>query len=99
MNTETQIVETVSGTWLRFPTSFRKFHCLVELPGQLSLNINLKSGLVHVHKKDSNDVYQPVGELSLSAAGTMLNCNVRSFRGTDLELLAAQQPVRQSDAS
>jgi hypothetical protein len=76
---DTYIVETVTGTWLRFPNSFKKFHCLVELTNQISLNINLKSGSVHVHKRDGNDVYQPIGELFISTAGNQLQCSVSTL--------------------
>lgn len=100
---DTQIVEAVTGTWLRFPNSFKKFHCLVELPDQLSLNINLKSGSVHIHKMDGNSVYQPVGELMLQLNGNQVQCAVQSA-GLDLIERPERQErqerqVRQSDAS
>lgn len=93
---DTQIVETVSGSWLRFPNSFKKFHCLVELPGQLSLNINVKSGSVQVHKKDGNNVYQSIGELCISTAGKDIQCSVLHSSLKDAE---EKQAVPQSDAS
>ncbi|MCZ8514923.1 hypothetical protein O9H85_21360 [Paenibacillus filicis] len=73
---DTQIVETITGSWLRFPNSFKKFHCLVELPNELSLNINMKSGAVHVHKIDTNNVYQPYGELVVGSVNHQLHCSV-----------------------
>lgn len=76
---DTYIVETVTGTWLRFPNSFKKFHCLVELTNQITLNINMKSGSVQVHKKDGNEVYQPIGELFISTTGNQLHCSVSSL--------------------
>jgi hypothetical protein len=93
---ETQIVETVSGSWLRFPNGFKKLHCLIELPNQLSLNINVKSGSLHVHKKDSNNIYQYLGELLISSAGKEIHCS-----GLAASLNEAKEPstVQQSDAS
>jgi hypothetical protein len=96
INKDTQIVETVSGTWLRFPNSFKKFHCLVELSNQLSLNINVKSGSVHVHKKDSNNVYQHIGELLISSAGKDIHCSVLNSTVKETEGVSA---MKQSDAS
>ncbi|CAG7633614.1 hypothetical protein PAESOLCIP111_03483 [Paenibacillus solanacearum] len=93
---DTQIVETVSGSWLRFPNSFKKFHCLVELPGQLLLNINAKSGNVQVHKMDSNNIYQSIGELFISTTGKDIHCSIISSMAREEE----DQPiVKQSDAS
>lgn len=93
---DTQIVETVSGTWLRFPSSFKKAHCLVELPNQLSLNINMKSGEVHVYKKDANQVYQPFGEMHLSAINQQLHCAILPHPFGEME---AERVMAQSDAS
>jgi hypothetical protein len=92
---ETHIVETVSGSWLRFPNSFKKLHCLVELTSQISLNINIKSGSVQVHKRDANNVYQPIGELFISSSGNQLQCSVSSHGYADrMEML-----MDKSDAS
>lgn len=88
-------METISGSWLRFPNSFKKFHCLVELPNQLSLNINLKSGTVHVHKKDTNNVYQPFGELVVSSVNNQLHCTAIPHSLNETEVVSIQQ----SDAS
>jgi len=93
---DTQIVETVSGSWLRFPNSFKKFHCLVELPGQFMLNINAKSGNVQVHKKDSNNIYQNIGELFISTTGIDIHCSIAQSMAKDE---VEQQMVKQSDAS
>lgn len=100
MMKDTQIVETVTGTWLRFPNSFKKFHCLVEMPNQLSLNINLKSGSVHIHKRDGSNVYQPVGELMIQSVGSQVQCAVHSI-GLDLNERAGKQEPQalKSDAS
>ncbi|WP_010496851.1 hypothetical protein [Paenibacillus elgii] len=96
MSKDTQLVETVSGTWLRFPNGFKKFHCLVELPDQLSLNINTKSGCVHVHKKDSDNVFQYVGELHITANGSQLQCTAQAVPAKEE---ATENPGKQSDAS
>ncbi|WP_201305403.1 hypothetical protein [Paenibacillus puerhi] len=107
---DTQLVETVTGTWLRFPNSFKKFNCLVELPGHLTMNINSKSGSIHIHKKDSNNVYQPLGELTLGNAGNQLQSVVHGVQagpmqhgGVPIGTLGTyengEKPVRQSDAS
>ncbi|GLI10141.1 hypothetical protein YDYSG_61740 [Paenibacillus tyrfis] len=98
MSKDTQIVETVSGTWLRFPNNFKKFHCLVELPDQLSLNINTKSGCVHVHKKDCDDVFQYVGKLYITANGNQLQCTVQAAPAKE-EVMETPAPGKQSDAS
>ncbi|MEK8131779.1 hypothetical protein WMW72_28110 [Paenibacillus filicis] len=107
---DTQLVETVAGTWLRFPDSFKKFHCLVELPGQLTMNINSKSGSIHIHKRDSNNVYQPCGELSLSTIGSQLQAAVYGIQAQGAGPLQpgnasmggydkGEPSVRKSDAS
>ncbi|MCS7459916.1 hypothetical protein N0M98_07150 [Paenibacillus doosanensis] len=76
-NKDTQIVETVSGQWLRFPNHFKKSTCLVELSNQISLNIDMKSGNVHVHKKDQNQVYQHIGDVFISASSSnQIQCNI-----------------------
>lgn len=71
---DTQIVETTTGQWLRFPNHFKKSTCLVELSNQISLNIDSKTGSVYVHKMDQNHVYQPVGELFISASNNQIHC-------------------------
>ncbi|MCZ8523572.1 MULTISPECIES: hypothetical protein [Paenibacillus] len=96
MREDTQIVETAIGTWLRFPGSFKKHQCLVELSDQLSLDINLKSGLVHVHQKDGNNVFQHVGDLALSPAGGQLQL---SFVSTQPQERQPEMAVAQPDAS
>ncbi|WP_064745728.1 hypothetical protein [Paenibacillus sp. UNC451MF] len=74
---DTQIVETVSGQWLRFPNHFKKSTCLVELSNQISLNIDIKSGNVHIHKKDHNQVYQHIGDVFISASSNnQIHCHV-----------------------
>lgn len=81
---DTQIVETVSGHWLRFPNHFKKSTCLVELSNQISLNIDMKSGNVHIHKKDENQVYQHIGDLFISANGNnQIHCNVMQAHNND----------------
>ncbi|TVY09390.1 hypothetical protein FPZ49_14390 [Paenibacillus cremeus] len=99
MSKDTQIVETVTGNWLRFPNSFRKFHCLVELSDQLSLNINVKSGSVHVHKKDNDQVYQQIGELCITSSGRDVQCSVLSTAASAKESDTKTPPKQQSDAS
>ncbi|AEI38801.1 hypothetical protein [Paenibacillus mucilaginosus] len=96
MRKDTQIVETAVGTWLRFPGSFKKHQCLVELSDQLSLDINLKSGLVHVHQKDGNDVFQHVGDLCLAPVGGQLQL---SFVSTQPQDPRKELPLAQPDAS
>jgi hypothetical protein len=103
----TQLVETVAGNWLRFPDSFKKYHCLIELPGQLTMNINSKSGSIHIHMQDSNNVYQPLGELSLSSLGGQLQAAVYGLQNGPLlpgttstgNYEKGEQPIRKSDAS
>ncbi|MCR8632441.1 hypothetical protein [Paenibacillus radicis (ex Xue et al. 2023)] len=74
-NKETQIVETTLGQWLRFPNGFRKSSCLVELSNHISLNIDSKTGKVHVHKKDHNQVYQYLGEVFITASHSQIHCS------------------------
>ncbi|ALS24439.1 MULTISPECIES: hypothetical protein [Paenibacillus] len=94
MNKDTQIVETVAGTWLRFPNSFKKSHCLVELPDQISLNINVKNGSVNVYKKDGNHVYQYIGDVFISSTGNQLQCSAVSAQNPEED-----RSLQQSDAS
>lgn len=83
-NKDTQIVETVSGHWLRFPNHFKKSTCLVELSNQISLNIDMKSGNVHIHKKDDNQVYQHIGDLFISAnSNNQIHCDVMQAHGSE----------------
>ncbi|MDF2961684.1 MAG: hypothetical protein K0S39_3419 [Paenibacillus sp.] len=82
-NKETQIVETVSGQWLRFPNYFKKSSCLVELPNHISLNIDTRTGKVHVHKKDHNQVYQYLGEVFISASHNQIHCSATQARLSD----------------
>jgi len=82
-NEETQIVEAVSGRWLRFPNCFRKSSCLVELSGQLSLSIDTRNGKIHVHQKDHNEVYQYVGEVFISVSNNQIQCSAQQARVGD----------------
>ncbi|MBP2442533.1 hypothetical protein J3A68_004621 [Paenibacillus sp. PvP052] len=95
MNKDTQIVETVAGTWLRFPISFKKSHCLVELPDQLSLNINVKNGNVNVYKRDGNNVYQYLGDVFITSSANQLQCSAVSAQMQETN----ERPRQQSDAS
>lgn len=95
MNKDTQLVETVAGTWIRFPNGFKKSHCLVELPDQISLNINVKDGNVNVYKKDGNNVYQYIGDVFISSAGSQLQCSAVSAQKQETN----DRPLKQSDAS
>jgi hypothetical protein len=82
-NKETQIVETTSGQWLRFPKGFKKSSCLVELSNRISLNIDSKTGKVHVHEKDQNQVYQYVGEVFITASQSQIHCSALQARLSD----------------
>ena len=62
---ESNIVETVSHKWLRFPNSFQRATCLVDLPNNTALNINVKTGKIEVHALKSDGVYKLVGYISM----------------------------------
>jgi len=101
-NKDTQIVETVSGHWLRFPNHFKKSTCLVELSNHLSLNIDMKTGNVHIHKKDHNQVYQHIGDLFISAnSNNQIHCNVMQTHTGDAteSLFSAIAPASSTDTS
>jgi hypothetical protein len=60
------IIETVSNKWLRFPNGFQKATCLIDLPNDLALNINVKTGKIEVHSKKSDGIYKLVGHISMN---------------------------------
>ncbi|WP_207802337.1 hypothetical protein [Paenibacillus xerothermodurans] len=91
-NKDTQIVETALGQWLRFPNTFKKSSCLVELSNQISLNIDTRSGKVHVHEKDHNQVYRYVGEIHITTNNSIMHCSTiqaHSAERSDLMFSAA----------
>ncbi|WP_143014486.1 MULTISPECIES: hypothetical protein [unclassified Paenibacillus] len=72
------------------------------------MNINSKSGSIHIHKKDGNNVYQPLGELTLSVSSNQLQLGTHGVQQAGqlqyggLPIGAydkGEKPVRQSDAS
>jgi hypothetical protein len=65
MSPESFIIETVSSQWLRFPNGFQKATCIVDLPNDLALNINSKTGKIEVHEKKADGVYKLVGNIKM----------------------------------
>lgn len=71
MNPESFIIETVSAKWLRFPKGFQKATCIVDLPNELALNINVINGRIEVHSKKTDGVYKLVGRIHMNSRTKM----------------------------
>jgi hypothetical protein len=65
MSPESFIIETVSSQWLRFPNGFQKATCLIDLPNELALNIDSKTGKIEVYEKKADGVYKLVGNIKM----------------------------------
>jgi hypothetical protein len=79
----TQIIQTASGKWLRFPNHFKQTPCLVELPDQLAISVDIHSGSIHVHKIDHEQVYQHIGDVAISASRNHIHTSVKGIAKYD----------------
>ncbi|GAB2692884.1 hypothetical protein ACFQWB_10610 [Paenibacillus thermoaerophilus] len=62
-----QLVETVSGKWVRVPHDFEKRTCLIELPHGMLIHVQASCGIVELYSVDPEGYYVKTGAIDLFA--------------------------------